>query len=300
MQTQIKLGKRIFLSGTYEDQVDCIEEIKSKLGEQGVSVVHFKEGGFPNGIPGVHPHDLCLKNVEDTQNYLLIVGEKAGSEYEGEKKDYHGLTVTHAEFRTALAASTNDDHRRLFLFIRQKVLDTYSAWKSLSEKARNEGSWPAEPKVYSLIEDIDQNKQWRISFRDSRHLKELIKGILPKIILKAQEEIINLDTLSSYIREKYPDRPPIPAEDLYIVTLELGRYGCNTISQLENRLKMAEKALLELDKEFIKHGKKGIHGGGAIRNSLWMLDDVFYEKRIVGFTCENEIDRKRFRHLIEK
>ena len=259
-----------------------------------------KDGKFYNGVIGVHPHDVCLKNVKDTPNYLLIVNLKAGAEYEGENKAYHGLTVTHAEFRTALHASANDKNRRLYAFIRQKVLDSYSIWKSLSETDRCKGSWPAESKVYLLIKEIERSGIWWIAFRDSLHLKEHIEGILPNFTITTKEEIINLDTLSSFIRAKYPDRPPIPEQDLYIITLELGRYGCQTISDLDNKLKMTEKAFSELDKEFIRNGIKGIHGGGVIRNSLWILDDSYYEKRIVGFTGEDIIDRKQFRHLISK
>ena len=42
-------ARRVFLSGTYEDQNDCIEEIKNNLAGQGITVLHFKEGDFYGG-----------------------------------------------------------------------------------------------------------------------------------------------------------------------------------------------------------------------------------------------------------
>ena len=175
MPTQMNIQKRVFLSATYEDQVDCIEEIRSKLNENEINVIHFRRGGFPDGRIGVHPQDVCLENVENTPNYIIIVDRKAGADYEGVKPDYHGLTVTHAEFRTAYEASLKDENRRSFFFVRQIIVDTYSTWKSLNSHGKEEGTWPAEKKVYRLLEDFENKNLWRISFTDSLDLKEHIE-----------------------------------------------------------------------------------------------------------------------------
>jgi len=301
MPTQMDVQKRVFLSATYEDQVDCIEEIISKLNENGINVIQFTRGGFPDGRIGVHPHDVCLENVENTPNYIIIVGYKAGADYEGVKPDYCGLTVTHAEFRTAYEASVKDDNRRSFFFVRQKIVDTYSTWKSLNSNGKEAGKWPAEQKVYRLLKDFENKNIYRVSFTDSLNLKEHIVDTLQHLApesIDASDEIINIDTIASYIRTNYPERPPTPQQDLIIVTLELGRYGCQTISELDTKLKQAKRAFAELDKEFRQHEIKGIHGGGVIRNSLWILDDKYYEKKITGFIAEQLIDRKRFREFI--
>ena len=301
MEKNRKKVKRVFISGTYEDQIDLIEEIRSKLEGEGIAVVHFKSPEFYNGKVLVHPHDLCLQHVENTANYLLIVGQKAGEDYHGEDTTYQGLTVTHAEFRTALKTFDKDDSRSLFVFVRQRIMDSYYIWNSLSNSQRVGGSWPAEPKVYSLLDEIEQNKRWRQTFRNSRHMKELVESAMNHFVTESSltiDEKINIDTISSYIRDKFPDKPPTPPEDLMIVTLELGRYGCHTISELDTKLKQVERAFAELDKEFRLNGIKGIHGGGVIRNSLWILDDQYYEKRITEFIAEQLIDRKRFREFI--
>ena len=127
--------KNIFLSATYKDQRDCIEEVKSKLAELGVKAHHFKEGLFYDGRINVHSHDRCLELVKDIPNYILIVSFKAGSLYEGENSAYDGLTVTHSEFRTACEACTDD--RRIYTFVRKEVWDLYKAYKDIPESERN-------------------------------------------------------------------------------------------------------------------------------------------------------------------
>jgi len=85
-----KPSKSVFLSGTYEDQIDCIEEVKSLMGELGIIVTHFKEGCFQDGST-VHAHDICLEEVHKVKNYLLILDRVMGSDYEGAKIKYRGL-----------------------------------------------------------------------------------------------------------------------------------------------------------------------------------------------------------------
>ena len=93
--------KRVFLSATYEDQMDLIEEIKMKLAQLGINVIHFKEPNFYNGRTGIHAHDICIEKVESTPNYLLIVNYRAGSDYLGNNSEYKELSLTHAEFQAA-------------------------------------------------------------------------------------------------------------------------------------------------------------------------------------------------------
>ena len=78
--------KEIFLSATYKDQKDCIEEVKSKLAELGAKAHHFKEGPFFDGRIDIHSHDRCLDLVKKIPNYMLIVSFKAGSLYKEKRK----------------------------------------------------------------------------------------------------------------------------------------------------------------------------------------------------------------------
>ncbi len=174
--------KGVFLSATYEDQIDCIEEIKSMLAELNVKVHHFKGGDFQNGRADINPDDRCIEKIAQVPNYMLIVSYRAGSDYGGANTDYKGLTVTHAEFRVA-----HDDYNRkkpdkkLFCFVRKKVADSYDIWKK-QPNPKNPADWPAAEKVYQLLEDLENKKIWREPFEHSLQLKDLIKNIMHHFI----------------------------------------------------------------------------------------------------------------------
>lgn len=182
--------KRVFLSATYEDQTDLIEEIKSKMAELGVKVIHFKEPDFYDGRAGIHSHDICIEKVKITPNYILIVNSRAGSDYEGNNSDYRGLSLTHAEFRSAWE-STNKN-KKMYCFVRKKVMDFYdwkqqryqglrvfrSALKVLRKLLRreNNASWLVETKVFELLEDLKTRGVWIDFFHDSIELKQFLSA----------------------------------------------------------------------------------------------------------------------------
>lgn len=163
---------RVFLSATYEDQMDLIEEIKSKLAELGVNVIHFKNPGFYDGRTGTHAHDICIEKVEETPNYLLIVNYRAGADYNGENPDYQELSLTHAEFQSAYRSIT--ENRRMYCFVRRKVMDLYNIWREMSERNEDTSVLPVEPKAFQLIHDMQSNGVWIDSFQHSLELKEIL------------------------------------------------------------------------------------------------------------------------------
>lgn len=172
MREQIDGIKRLFISATYNDQKDCIEEVKSKLGELGVEPYHFKEGHFYNGRIDVHSHDRCIEMVRDIPNYLLIVSFKAGTFYAGENVDYRDLTVTHAEFKAAL--DVYNDNRKLFPFVRREVWDYYNIWKLKVKEGDEPDSWEIDRNLFPLLEDVETNIPWTDTFDTSLDLKQLI------------------------------------------------------------------------------------------------------------------------------
>lgn len=163
----------LFLSATYNDQKDCVEEVKSKLAELGVSTYHFKEGEFYNGRIDIHSHDRCIELVEQTPNYLLIVSYRAGSFYEGINKDYSDLTVTHSEFKAALNATINDSSRRLYPFVRKEVWQFFSHWKDLVIEEKYPDNWEIDRNLFPLLHDLE-TLSWTDTFDTSLDLKEMI------------------------------------------------------------------------------------------------------------------------------
>lgn len=165
--------KKLFLSATYIDQKDCVEEVKSKLAELEVSTCHFKEGEFYNGRIDIHPHDRCIELVEQIPNYLLIVSYRAGTFYEGINKDYNGLTVTHAEFKAALNATKKDTNRRLYLFVRKEVWYFFNQWKDSVIKQHYPTNWEIDRNLFPLLRDLE-TLPWTDTFDTSLDLKQMI------------------------------------------------------------------------------------------------------------------------------
>ncbi|MCK4817200.1 DUF4062 domain-containing protein [bacterium] len=163
----------LFLSATYNDQRDCVEEVKSKLAELGVSTCHFKEGEFYNGRIDIHSHDRCIELVEQIPNYLLIVSYRAGAFYEGINKNYSGLTVTHSEFKAALNATKKDPNRRLYLFVRKEVWYFFNYWKDLVIKKQYPENWEIDRNLFPLLRDLE-TLSWTDTFDTSLDLKEMI------------------------------------------------------------------------------------------------------------------------------
>jgi len=169
----MKKEKKVFLSATYKDIVDCIEEIKSKLAGLGIRVMHFKDSGFHDGTIKRYPHDICIDKAIKTSNYLLILDRRAGQDYKGKNKKYRGLTVTHAEFRAFYnVARRRGKNRKMYLFVRKNVKENYNLWKQTKPAHRKRIKWEAEKKLFQLLEDIENKNLWYDDFATSLELKE--------------------------------------------------------------------------------------------------------------------------------
>ena len=165
--------KKIFISATYKDQRDLIEEVKSKLSELEVEPSHFKEGEFFNGRIDIHSHDRCIELVEEIPNYILIVSYKAGSLYDGTNENYRGLRITHAEFKAAHSATVEDNKRRIYPFVRKEVWNYFVQWKELLQENKEPESWEIDQNLVPLLYDVSK-LPWTDTFDTSRDLKVII------------------------------------------------------------------------------------------------------------------------------
>jgi len=178
MSKKTKNIKRVFLSATYDDLTDLIEEIKSKLAAWGIKVVHFKNPDFHSGQTNIHRHDICLKYAKNIPNYLLIVDRRAGENYKGKNSKYRGLAITHAEFKAAYKATKgkNKNKRKMYIFIRKNCWNNYQLWKKTSRRNRSALILDVEPKVFQLLEDIEKKgTPWIILFEHSLEFKKVLK-----------------------------------------------------------------------------------------------------------------------------
>lgn len=172
--------KKVFLSATYEDSVDLIETIKSKLAECGFKVIHFKNYDFHNGDVTKHIHDVCIDKAKNAPCYLLIIDRKQGEHYAGNNTNYEGLTVTHAEFKAA-CAPPNNKNKKIFIFVRKNVSLYFDLWKKTPSEQRANLQLRVDQGVFELLEDIkSQGNLWIDYFEHSRELEEILARKFPR------------------------------------------------------------------------------------------------------------------------
>ena len=165
----------LFLSSPCSGLRDLRAEIAAFLESRGATVAHNEAPQFHDGNQGIHPHDVCLRKVDDTPIFLSIVDTEAGSLYEGVEEEYRGLTVCHAELKRALKKK-ND--KRIFVFVRQEVLVCYEAWKD-NGRPGDFKCQGVERGVYRLLEDvIEKERCWREEFVDIQDLKSQLAAKL--------------------------------------------------------------------------------------------------------------------------
>src|ERR1035438_2046678 len=84
------MTQRIFLSSTCLDLVDLRSGLKESLEEMGYQVWASEFPEFPVDS-GLHAQDNCLRNVERSDQYVLIVNDRYGSAYDGAAYPRHPL-----------------------------------------------------------------------------------------------------------------------------------------------------------------------------------------------------------------
>jgi putative GTP pyrophosphokinase len=124
------------------------------------------------------------------------------------------------------------------------------------------------------------DSHFELFFRSSQEAKKIAEE-KAQDFAKIEEEEINLDTLTAYLHNKYPDREHANASQVSELVESLVAGGYNYISQLESVLKRSESDLKEYEKN-----KPDIHlwDIGAVRISLYMLRKKSIERSPIDKT----------------
>jgi len=112
---------------------------------------------------------------------------------------------------------------------------------------------------------------------------------------------INLDSLQAYMRWKYPERTISASSEVSLLVKELGAFGHRNLRQLDDKINTASSVLTQFEKEFFEaltQAEKEFVGGdlgrytavGAIRHSLDLTDDDYFNSRHPGKPVEKLVD----------
>jgi len=137
---------------------------------------------------------------------------------------------------------------------------------------------------------------FEVFFRSSQQAKEVAEE-KAKRLPEIGEEEINLNTLSAYLAEKYPDRLHSDSEVISELAEELQSAGYTRIGQLETVLQRSVTAFEESEKAYPPSSGRFADVGVA-RVSLSIVDANYIDSRKAKISPEIRKKYEEFRHLL--
>jgi hypothetical protein len=162
---------KIFLSSTCYDLVDIRAELERFLKEKGHELLLSDRATFPVEI-GIHRHDVCINNVQNSDLFILIVDRRFGAPY---YKD-SSLSITWAEFNEALRAG-----RKIIPFVREDIFNERQSYHHNRKKGNSfEPFFADTTRVFDLIDDIQKHEGgfWIEQFKNSVEIKDRLENLI--------------------------------------------------------------------------------------------------------------------------
>ena len=120
----------IFLSSTIYDFRDLRSALKYHLELQGCSVLASEFNDFQKPLDE-HSYDACLKSIEQSDYFILLIGSRVGGMYDTDRR----ISITQKEYRTAYEL-----HKRgrlhIMTFVRGEVWQVREDRKAFSKHLR--------------------------------------------------------------------------------------------------------------------------------------------------------------------
>jgi len=177
------MPKKVFLGSTSSDLKDVRAALRSFIPNLGFELICFEDPKFRKQA-GKHAHDVCLDNVLTCDIYVLIIDEKFGDEYQGEKKELARRSVTWAEVEVALR-----EDKIICVFVRRDVWREKATWAWNRDKRIDiEPYYAKDIRVFEFIEFMATRPKdnWIDQFDDVEELKTQVKNRLTPMLDQGQ------------------------------------------------------------------------------------------------------------------
>jgi len=168
-------GKRIFISSTSLDMKDLRPEVAKALKDWGFEPIWHESPDFPVK-QGLHSHDICLDEVKECDIYLLIIGNRYGGTYAGNKYPKEDISITWYETKVAFQEGT-----RMISFVREEVWNERATYKHNLKEGLHIRTFHADNhRVFEFIDFIVQQPINNLIdiFKNSVDLKKQIRNKL--------------------------------------------------------------------------------------------------------------------------
>jgi ppGpp synthetase/RelA/SpoT-type nucleotidyltranferase len=137
------------------------------------------------------------------------------------------------------------------------------------------------------------DKHFQLFFEQREEKQEEISTVLEtgkKDDISSQP--INLDTLMAYVRDRFPDRKKSSPDGVSKLVGELTGAGYTTLGQLGTTLDRSIDAFNHYEKETNRVG--WFQDVGAVRVTLSIADDAYFDQVFKGSTVHKEEHRKKY------
>lgn len=118
----MNLQPTIFISSIISEFYDLRGSLKYFLGKSGFRVLMSEEPDFGADC-GIDSVDNCKNQIEKSDYYLLLIGDKPGTDFEIDGKQ---TTVTFEEFRHYIKLVQNGKQLNFIAFVRQQTWTNYT------------------------------------------------------------------------------------------------------------------------------------------------------------------------------
>ena len=172
------MGQRIFLSSTCLDLVDLRSGLKESLEEMGYQVWASEFPEFPVDS-GLHAQDNCLRNVERSDQYVLIVNDRYGSAYEGTAYPRHPLaedqkrsiSVTWYEYLSALRCG-----KPIRILVRERIWDQRSVFQAARKTGTDLKETGLSGELFDFLDFVCSREKanWIHTFREFTEAKRIL------------------------------------------------------------------------------------------------------------------------------
>lgn len=184
--------RKVFVSSTSRDFSDVRPEVAKELKTHGFEPLMF-DWGTMKPCPGISPPLQCVRNVEESDLFILLLGARWGYEFND------GRSATEAEYDIAVKLQTPR-----FVYARDYVWDFVQAARYSQQDTRRNGplqQGKAEKIIqfYQKVADSNGSKKadFLTSFKNSVDLKSVLIQQLQDFLIQQGQTPLTYSTLKA-------------------------------------------------------------------------------------------------------
>jgi hypothetical protein len=198
------MSTKIFVSSVSSGLEEIRERVNREIEELGHKPIFFESNDFAKSSQ-TSMVKTCLKEIENSDMYILIIGEEVGFKLVELEK-----SVTHLELRKAI--STN---KKMLVFVQDYIKTAYfrefsRISKDLKKQKKKEPTFDEiikklsnhsiKKEVFNIVHDAYQNVPWLFTFKTAEDIKSVLKSELSSllksyIVLQNNKQIDSIDDI---------------------------------------------------------------------------------------------------------